>query len=78
MKIEISKEDMIQVLLAKIAEMDPEEARDELYDHYAQEVYPELSDEELAVEFYERVVNLEVEASEEGSAEASDATEATH
>ena len=75
MKIEISREDMVQVLLAKIAEMDPEEAREELYEHYLQNVYPELSDEELAGEFYERVVHSEIDGDGE---EALDARESAH
>ena len=65
MKIEISREEMVQVLLAKLAEMDPEDAREELYEHYAKNVYPELTDEELAGEFYERIVQFEMEEEEE-------------
>ena len=59
MKIEVSREDMIQVLLGRIEEMDPEEAREELYEYYAKNIYPQYSDEELAGEFYERVIAYE-------------------
>lgn len=66
MKIEISRDEMIQVLLATIAEMDPEEARDELYEHYAQNVYPQYTEEQLAADFYEKIIHFELaEESEE-------------
>lgn len=56
MKVEISREEMKQVLLAKIAEMDPDEAKEELWEYYAEQIYPDMSDEELSAEFYDKVV----------------------
>ena len=56
MKVEISREDMTAVLLSRIATMDPEEAREELWQHYAENVLPQLDDSSLAGMFYEKVV----------------------
>lgn len=56
MKVEISREEMKQVLLSKIAEMDPDEAKEELWEYYAEQIYPDMTDEEISVEFYEKIV----------------------
>lgn len=65
MKVEISREEMRQVLLAKIAEMDPDEAKEELWEFYAEQIYPEMNDEELAAEFYEKIVQNAIDEGEE-------------
>lgn len=69
MKIDISRREMEQVLLAKVAEMDPEEAREELWEHYEQNVYPNLTDEQLAAEFYEKLVVSELVVEDEDEVE---------
>ena len=59
MKIEISREEMIGVLLARISEMDPEEARDELWGYYSENIFPGMTDEQLGAEFYDKIIALD-------------------
>ena len=65
MKIEISREEMIGVLLARISEMDPEEARDELWSHYSETIFPGMTDDQLGAEFYEKIIAIEYGDEEE-------------
>ena len=65
MKIEISREELTAVILSRIAAMDPEEAREELWQHYSENVLPQLDDSALAGLFYEKVVVEEITEDEE-------------
>lgn len=56
MEIQLTREEMTAVLLARIEEMDPEEAREELWEYYSESIFPGLSDEELARVFREKVI----------------------
>ena len=69
MKIEISREEMISVLLNRVANMDPEEAREELWHYYAENILPQLDDSALAGMFYEKIV-VEDTAEEEDDVES--------
>lgn len=78
MKVEISREEMKQVLLAKIAEMDPDEAKEELWEYYAEQIYPDMSDEELSAEFYEKIIVSAAGDDDDDEDELSSVSESGH
>ena len=69
MQIELSRDDILAVLLNRITELDPEEVREELYHFYSETVYPKMDDKQLAEEFYDKIVSSITEEEEEESYE---------